>query len=268
MRVFNTPFNSPLNNNGDPKTETRTRTELSSRGVRDVYRGGGGKPFDCATNKNAAQIVQKAFDNMNKNFSKGAVYKNPNLKWQEVMRQDGAKASDYRRGITKNYQLSGLVQQDGWTDEKYRKSTDINITRFQRAMKFGNPCKAYEFYKKIKTGLKRGRPEDYYYSKIYEYGGTGDEDLLERFMKRNQNLLTTITEQRQITDGVKQNLPGYLKQWEDNAEGVRSKYKTYEDYVVAAEQWKKDNPGWNKEKGGSTTPWIETNRTTEKVNRT
>jgi hypothetical protein len=135
-------------------------------------------------------------------------------------------------------------------------------------MKFGNPCKAYEFYKKIKTGLKRGRPEDYYYSKIYEYGGTGDEDLLERFIKRNQNLLTTITEQRQITDGVKQNLPGYLKQWEDNADGVRSKYRTYEEYVVAAEQWKKDNPGWNKEKGGSTTPWIETNRTTEKVNRT
>ena len=46
----------------------------------------------------------------------------------------------------------------------------------------------------------------------------------------------------QIDIGIdKENLPGYLKQWEDNADGVRSKYKTYEEYVVAAEQWKKDN---------------------------
>lgn len=265
MRVFNTPFNSPLNNTGDPRTETRTRTELSTGNVRDVA-GGGGRPFDCAKDKDASSRLQGWFNKMNRNFYKGAFFKNPNVQWDEKMRQDGTKYTDYRRGVTKNYQLSGLMQQEGWTDEKYKKSTGINIRRFQQMMQYGNTCKAYEFYKKIKDNLKKGRPEDYYYSKIYEY--SGNEERLNRFKKVNQNLLTTITEQRQITDGIKENLPGYLKQWDDNVDGVRSRYKTYEDYVVAAEQWKKDNPDWNKEKGGSTTPWVETSRKTEKINRT
>lgn len=265
MRVFNTPFNSPLNNTGDPRTETRTRQELSTGNVRDVHRGGG-RPFDCRKDKDAASRLQGWFNTMNKNFYRGAFRHNPNLKWQEVMRQDGTKFTDYRKGVTKNYQLSGLVQQEGWTDEKYKKSANLNIKRFQQQMQFGNTCKAYEFYQKIKMNFRKGRPEDYYYSKIYQY--QGDEDTLNKFKKRNQNLLTTITEQRQITDSMKENLPGYLKQWEDNVDGIRSKYKTYEDYVVASEKWKKDNPDWNKEKGGSTTPWVETSRKTEKVNRT
>ena len=63
-------------------------------------------------------------------------------------------------------------------------------------------------YKGIKDNLIKGRPEDYYYSKIYEY--SGNEERLNRFKKVNQNLLTTITEQRQITDGIKENLPGVL----------------------------------------------------------
>ena len=127
-------------------------------------------------------------------------------------------------------------------------------------------CGAAAMFRRMETSLQRGRPEEYYYSKISEYGG--DEERLRRFKEANKNLLTTITEQREVTDALKDNLPGYLKTWEDNKDGVRSKYKTYEDYVIAAEQWKKDNPDWNKEEGGSTTPWIETNRTTEQIERT
>ena len=269
MRVFNTPFNSPLNNTGGTRTETRTRTEVSSGGVRDVPGGGGGRPFDCAKDKDAIDRLRGWMSTINRNFKGGAINQNPNVKWQEVMREQGVKFADHRRHLIKSYALAGLGQQDGWTDEATQKRFNHNFKRFYdiiRQGSEGNACRAYSLYKSIKSNLKKGRPEDYYYAKIHEY--QGDEERLERFKRANKSLLTTITEQRQITDALKDNLPGYLKQWEDNADGIRSKYKTYEDYVIAAEKWKKDNPGWDKEQGGSTTPWVETSRKTEEIERT
>ena len=265
MRVFNTPFNSPLNNT---KTETRTRTEVSSGGVRDVP-GGSGRPFDCRKDKDALERLRNWMSSMNANFARGALNHNPNTKWQEVMREKGGKFTEHQKNINKTYQLYALGQQDGWTDEMTQKRFNIFYKEFYDIIRDGSrgdACRAYSLYKNVKKNLIKGRPEDYYYAKINEY--QGDEERLERFKRANKSLLTTITEQRQITDGMKENLPGYLKTWEDNKDGVRSKYKSYEDYVVAAEKWKKDNPGWDKEQGGSTTPWIETNRTTERIERT
>ena len=272
MRVFNTPFNSPLNNTGGTKTETRTRTEVSSGGVRDVAGGGGGRPFDCRKDKDAIDRLRTWMSNIDRNFRKGALYQNPNIKWQKIVDQgnpDGIKYSDHKRSTLNQYKLSNLGQQEGWSDETTQKRFNHNYQRFYEIVRSGGPnaaCRAYSLYKGVKSTLKKGRPEDYYYSKIYQY--LGDEDRLKRFKRANKSLLTTITEQRQITDSLKENLPWYLKTWEDNKDGVRSKYKTYEDYVTAAEQWKKDNPGWNKEQGGTTTPWIETSRTTEEIERT
>ena len=261
MRVFNTPFNSPLNNT---KTETRTRTQVSSGGVRDVA-GGGGRPFNCRTDKDAMERLRGWMSNMNRNFARGALNHNPNTKYQEM---GSGKFEEHQRNIMRSYKLAGLGQQDGWTDEETRERFNRNYKRFYDVFRENkNACQAYSLYKVIKKDLQKGRPEDWYYSKINEYS-IDDPERLERFKRANRSLLTTITEQRQITDGMKENLPGYLKTWEDNKDGVRSKYKSYEDYVVAAEKWKKDNPEWNKEKGGSTTPWIETSRKTERIERT
>ena len=274
MRVFNTPFNSPLNNTGDTRTETRTRTEVSSGGVKDVPGRGGGRVFDCKNLKYAEADLDRWYNSLQRNFQFGARDKNPKTRWPQegsdeakALRAQGFKGSIWRKEQFEKHSFQNIAtSKEGWVNEDNFKRFNSDRAKFMERMASKDFCGAAAAFRRMKTNLQKGRPEEYYYSKISEYGG--DEERLRRFKEENKNLLTTITEQRQITDSMKENLPGYLKTWEDNKDGVRSKYKSYEDYVIAAEKWKKDNPGWNKEEGGSTTPWIETSRKTERIERT
>jgi len=255
MRIFNTPFNSPLNNNGDPRTETRTRTEVGSGSIKTNR---GGIYVDCK------DMSKKNIDQYKKWFREFA---------DEMNAYNRETNGEFKRGVFYELDDNGeriidekKSEERGYTIYK-KTAVHENFYDFNKNVR-KDLCKAAQNLRILRNKIKRGNPEAFYNIEHNRLSNNYSLKSVRDFEKLNQELITTITEQRQITDGVKQNLPGYLKQWEDNAEGVRSKYKTYEDYVVAAEQWKKDNPGWNKEKSGSTTPWIETNRTTEKVNRT
>jgi len=254
MRVFNTPFNSPLNNT-DSRIETRTRTEVGD-GVIKTNRGG--ISIDCKdmSKKNIDQYkkwFREFADEMNAyNRETNGEFRNNAF---FIFDEDGERLIDEKKS-----------EETGRTIYK-RSSVARNFYEFNKNVR-KDLCKAAANLRRIRNGIKRGNKEAFYNIERNRLSNNYSLKSVRDFEKLNQELITTITEQRQITDSVKENLPGYLKSWEDNKDGVRSKYKTYEEYVVAAEQYKKDNPGWNKEKEGSTTPWIETNRTTEKRNRT
>ena len=129
-------------------------------------------------------------------------------------------------------------------------------------------CKAAINLSAIRNGIKNKHKEAFYNIEHNRLSNNYSRRVSDNFKKLNQELVTTITEERQITDAMKKNLPGDLSVWENNKDGVRSKYKNFDDYVVAANKWREENPDFNKSTEGETTDWKEVDRRTEKRNRT
>lgn len=225
MKVSNTPFNSPLNNT-DPRTESRTRTEVSGS-IRT--RGG---------NKSCKEFTPKQMRKFYKELNQSMV------------------ANDLR---FINYSGGKGSGENTW--KKFRK-------QYFDGMSKQDPCGMARGINNLRRYLKVKDPGGFYNMEYHRLSTNYSSSAARNFKRLNQELVTTITEERQITEGIKKNLPGDLSVWENNKNGVRSKYKTFDDYVVAANKWREENPDFNKSTEGETTDWKEVDRTTKKRNRT
>tara|TARA_A100001201_G_scaffold25308_1_gene28462 strand:+ start:1534 stop:2310 length:777 start_codon:yes stop_codon:yes gene_type:complete len=235
MRVFNTPFNSPLNS-GHIRTETRQRVEVGSGNIRVL---GGGRSIDC---KNATQkdidFVQKLYNQLkkemveynkkNKGFFKNAFYYTDKETGEIRTRKSDGKP--VKRMIGRDYYDFGK-----------------NIrTDF---------CKAKNNLIRLRNNLKRFNKEAFYeieYNRLYNNYGRAKAL---KFQSLNKELVRTITEQREIIDETKSQLPSFKEAWENNKDGVRSRFDTYEDFETEAIAYCRKFP--EKCKGGGGTDGSE-----------
>jgi len=253
MKVSNTPFNSPLNNT-DSRTESRTRTEVSGR----IKTSGGGAKINCK------DMSKKNIDQYKKWFREFT---------DELNAYNKETNGDFRKKAFYRLDDNG----ERMIDEK--KSERLGRTVYKRSFISRNfydfnknirkdLCKAAINLSAIRNGIKNKHKEAFYNIEYNRLSNNYSRRVSDNFKKLNQELVTTITEERQITDAMKKNLPGDLSVWENNKDGVRSKYKNFDDYVVAANKWREENPDFNKSTEGETTDWKEVDRRTEKRNRT
>tara|TARA_R100001015_G_C4614896_1_gene170818 strand:+ start:583 stop:1413 length:831 start_codon:yes stop_codon:yes gene_type:complete len=242
MRVFNTPFNSPLNNTGDPRIETRTRTEVGSGSIKT---SGGGRSIDCKdmSKKNIDQYKKwfKEFkDGMNAyNKETKGKFRNEAFYLYDA---NGDRVVDEKKSEKQGYTV-------------YRKSTlGRNFYEFGKNIR-KDLCKAKRNLMLLRDQTKRKHKEAFYnieYNRLYEHYSIKKAN---EFKDLNKELVRTITEQREIVDATKSQLPTFKEAWENNKDGVRSRFDTYEDFEVEAVEYCKKFP--EKCKGGSGTDGSE-----------
>ena len=234
MRVSNTPFNSPLNS-GHSRTETRQRVEIGSGRIKT----GGGSKIDC-TNANEKNIRQfkkwynelkkelLAYNKNNPGFMKGLLY-----------------STDDEGNIRKREDDTTIYKMFGRNYTQFNKNirTDLckaaNNLAYMRRMLKNNKKYAPAFYE-----IEYNRLKNNY----------GIKSAL-KFKNLNKELVRTITEQREIIDETKSRLPSFKEAWENNKDGVRSRFDTYEDFETEAIAYCKKFP--DKCKGGGGTDGSE-----------
>ena len=236
MRVSNTPFNSPLNS-GHSRIETRTRTEI---GGGPIKTSGGGMKIDCK------DMSKKNIDQYKKWFKEFS---------DELNAYNKETKGKFRREAFFVYDENG----DRVVDEK--RSEELGRTVWKRSAISRN---FYDFNKNVRKDLckaarnlrilrdltQRKHKEAFYYIEYNRLKNNyGIKNAL-RFQNLNKELVRTITEQREIIDETKSQLPTFEEAWENNKDGVRSRYNTYEEFEKEAIAYCKKFPEECKGGGG------------------
>jgi len=236
MRVSNTPFNSPLNS-GHSRIETRTRTEI---GGGTIKTSGGGMKIDCKdmSDKNIKQYV-KWFNEFQKELN--AYSRSTKGKFRReaffVYDENGDRVVDEKR----SEELGRTV----WK----RSAISRNFYDFNKNVR-KDLCKAARNLRILRDLTQRKHKEAFYeieYNRLKN--NYGIKSAL-TFQNLNKELVRTITEQREIIDETKSQLPTFEEAWENNKDGVRSRYNTYEDFEKEAIAYCKKFPEECKGGGG------------------
>jgi len=241
MRVSNTPFNSPLNS-GHSRIETRTRTEI---GGGPIKTSGGGMKIDCK------DMSKKNIDQYKKWFKEFS---------DELNAYNKETKGKFRREAFFVYDENG----DRVIDEK--RSEELGHTVYRRSAisrnfyDFGKNlrkdlCKAAKNLRFLRDLTQRKHKEAFYnieYNRLKNNYGIKNA---RRFQNLNKELVRTITEQREIIDETKSQLPTFLEAWENNKDGVRSRFDTYEEFETEAIAYCKKFP--EKCRGGGGTDGSE-----------
>ena len=222
MRVYNTPFNSPLNSNHS-RTETRQRVEVGSGEIKSL---GGGKSVDC---KNA---TQKDID----------LY----IKWYNELKNE---MLEYNRQNPGFYKKTFYYTDKETGDIRRSKSTGKYVKRMigRDYYDFGKNirtdfCKAKNNLVRLRNNLKRFNKEAFYEIEYNRLKNNYGRATALKFQNLNKELVRTITEQREIIDETKSQLPSFKEAWENNKDGVRSRFDTYEDFETEAIAYCKKHP--------------------------
>ena len=229
MRVSNTPFNSPLNS-GHSRTETRQRVEIGSGRIKTS----GGSKINCedASEKNIRQYKKwynelknelLAYNKKNPGFMRGLLY-----------------STDEEGNIRKREDNTTIYKMFGRSYTQFNKNIRTDL------------CKASSNLAYMRAFLKNQKK---YAPAFYEIeynrlkNNYGIKSAL-TFQNLNKELVRTITEQREIIDETKSQLPTFEEAWENNKDGVRSRYNTYEDFEKEAIAYCKKFPEECKGGGG------------------
>ena len=234
MRVSNTPFNSPLNS-GHIRTETRQRVEVGSGRIKT----GGGSKIDC-TNANEKNIRQyKKWYNELKKELLAYNKKNPGFMRELLYATDEEGNRKTREDGTTIYKMFGRNFKQFNSNIRTDLCKAANNLAYMRRMLKNNKKYAPAFYE-----IEYNRLKNYY----------GIKSAI-KFKNLNKELVRTITEQREIIDETKSQLPTFLEAWENNKDGVRSRFDTYEDFETEAIAYCKKFP--EKCRGGGGTDGSE-----------